>query len=165
MPNRIREGHPYNPPIPGKIGARHTLLVEIYMAFSMITIGYSGQVGGDGSGALHRCLEHLGLDDIWGYSFCLIGILMVQGAFVEFIWGRHWEDAAIQRAAQWRKFCSFAATILWLVALYLQLTTPLRTFISMLLMSPINIALSGYIFWETARVHFFIGTFHASRAR
>ncbi|MGI4982983.1 MAG: hypothetical protein ACRYGL_06595, partial [Janthinobacterium lividum] len=99
MRHRNRDGFAYDPPLPGRLAARHTLLAEIYMGWHMMTLGYSGQANGDGTGILHQVLARIGIDDIWGYSFIAVGTFMLQCALIEFLWGRRWNDYAIWRLA------------------------------------------------------------------
>ncbi|SDV49066.1 hypothetical protein [Chitinasiproducens palmae] len=165
MASQTRDFHAYHPPRPGRLAARHTLLAEIYMGWQMIALGYSGQVGGsDGSGVLHQVLEHLGIDDIWGYSFLLVGVFMLQCAAVEFVWGRKWDDQAIRIASGFRKASSAAALVLWGIALYYLLTTSLAAFKSMTMLVPLHLGMAVYFLWENSRVYFYTGKWNALSA-
>ncbi|WP_347558590.1 hypothetical protein [Robbsia sp. KACC 23696] len=163
MPNR--EGGRYSPPIRGRLAARHTLLAETYMGITMIALGYSGQTGGDGSGVLHQVLERMGIDDIWGYCFIVIGLAMVWFSLSEFFIGRHWDDKTISWFATWRKGCAASAGILWLIVGYLLSTTSLSAFKGLTLTVPVHLALAAYFVWENSRVRFFIGKESLARAR
>jgi len=165
MTNRSRNGYAYNPPIRGKLAARHTLLAEAYMACQMLGLAYSGQVGGDGIGVLHLMLATMGIDDIWGYCFGLVGVGMMWFSLSEFFIGRNWDDKTIAWFAAWREACAVGALFLWIIVLYLLTTTSLSTFKTMVLTVPVHLLMAAYFVWENGRVRFFIGKWNLARTR
>lgn len=165
MPNRANPRASYSKPQRGLLAARHTLLMEVLLGWYMMTLGYSGQTGGDGTGVLHMVLEKMGLDDIWGYYFIAVGYLMLQNAAVEFFLGRYWGDEAIRWMAIARSATSLASIFAWVITLYLLIQTPLSVFKGLELMTPLAVALSSYTYWETTRVHSIIGGWSVTTAR
>lgn len=158
----MRDRHGYNPPLPGRLAARHTLIAEFIVGVQMMTLGYSGQTGGDGTGILHVVLERLGLDDTFGYYFLFAGLFMLQAATIEFLWGKSWSDDAIFRMAGFRKLAALGSAFGWLILMYLQLTTPLNTFKSLIIQAPVYLAVSLYFLWETRRVEYYTSTWQTT---
>jgi hypothetical protein len=135
------------------------------MGYQMVSMAYSGQVGGDGSGVMHQMLERMGIDDIWGWTFLLTGVGMLFFSLSEFIAGRRWNSSAIAWFAGWRKCCAGCAAILWLIVGYLLFTTSLSAFKTLTLTVPLHLAMACYFVWENSRVRFYMWHPRVARAR
>jgi len=165
MTNRKRDGYNHSPPIRGHLAARHTLLAEVLLGWQTISLGISGQTGGD-SGLLHNILLNMGLANTWGYYLIFVGYLMLQNAGIEFWLGRRWGDKYVRLMAGARRMGALGSVFAWIIIAYLEFRTPLNGFKTLAWMVPVNLSMSAYIFWETTRVYFFLGTFsHGSRAQ
>lgn len=135
------------------------------MGWQLLMLGRGGQAGDDGHvvGTLHGVLASIGIDDLWKYSFTVVGAAMVQCALIAFLWGRSWDHDLIRRFNAARRLAALCAVFLWMIALYLQVVTALPVFRGPARWVPVHLAMAFYIFYETTRAHYVFGTWRAGQ--
>lgn len=104
-----------------KIATRHLLLLELYMAMTMVVWGISGGIGG---GALFLFLGHTGQNAEWGVTLCAIGALQFLIAGAEWSFGRGWSDQSLQWSVSARFWASFLSVAVWVYVCQVVIAEP-----------------------------------------